>query len=96
MRAKKPARSFLKILEEKVVTARPDVTFLIDVEVALGRERLKKRGHTNHMDERDLAFHEKVRFGFLSIAKENPKRVIIIDGNRSEDEIFDHIKGIIF
>ena len=47
------------------------------------------------MDERDQAFHEKVRFGFLEIAKKNPKRIVVFDGSQEQEALFKSIKNLV-
>ena len=61
----------------------PDITFLIDVAVDVAFERIKTRADNNRYEKMDKNFHQKVRQGFLEIAKNNPTRVILIDGNQS-------------
>ncbi len=86
---------FLKTLEEKSVAVTPDLTIVIDLDVETSKKRLQQRGFTNHMDERDRAFHEKVRFGFLEIAKKNPKRIVVFDGSQEQEALFKSIKNLV-
>jgi dTMP kinase len=55
---------------------KPDVTFLLDLDPSVGLDRQKER---NRMEAEAIAFHERVREGFLAIARAEPDRVIIID-----------------
>jgi dTMP kinase len=68
---------------------KPDLTILLDlpVERAMGRLRVKDR-----MELEDLQFHERVRQGFLSIAREEGRRIVIIDATLSKQEIFETVK----
>lgn len=66
---------------------RPDITFLLDIDVEESILRIKKRDNNNKFDKMNLEFHQKVRDGFLSIAKDNTDRIKIIDGKRSVEEI---------
>lgn len=80
----------------------PDITILLDMNVELGFERLGKRNGPDAMDDRfereDRAFHEKVRNGYLELAKKNAERFRIVDGSRAADaieaEIWNLIAGI--
>ncbi len=65
----------------------PDITFLIDVDVDVSFERIKARADNNRYEKMDKSFHQKVRSGFLEIAKNNPQRVVVIDGNQSAEKI---------
>lgn len=69
----------------------PDVTFLIDVPVETAFKRIESRKENNRYEKLSRDFHEKIRAGFLEIAKKE-KRVVVIDGSKSEVEIFEEIK----
>lgn len=76
----------------------PDITFLLDIAVTDGLERAKQRRGTNSVDrfERlDEGFHERVRQGFLQIAKADPRRIRKIDALRSREEIHQEIVAIL-
>jgi len=59
-------------------------TFLLDIDpgAAFGRVR-----NPNRMEARGLAFQERVRQGFLSLARKYPRRVAVIDARGSADEV---------
>jgi dTMP kinase len=65
----------------------PDLTILLDVppEIGLGR----KTGASRNRFEAafDLAFHERVRAGFLELARQEPKRFRVIDSARHIDAV---------
>ena len=56
----------------------PDLTVLLDLDVALGLRR-KQGQEWNAFDDRDLAFHGAVRAGFLTLAAEDPGRWLVVD-----------------
>jgi dTMP kinase len=63
-----------------------DMTFFVDISVALSRERVALRerddGHPqDRLDREDDAFHERVRAGYLALAKANPQRIQVLDGS---------------
>lgn len=64
----------------------PDRTVLLDIDAATGLERATAEG-TDRLEAEDLAFHERVRTGFLAIAAENPARVMVVDASGSVDEV---------
>lgn len=68
----------------------PDLTFYIDVPVEVGIAR-KQRGETNRLDEKALAYHERVRAGFLEMARAEPSRWVIVDGTESVERVQDTI-----
>ncbi len=64
----------------------PDKTFILDVSL---EERLQRLGEKNldRLEQEAIAFHKKVREGFIAMAQEEPERMILIDGNRPSGEI---------
>ncbi|MEI6690801.1 MAG: dTMP kinase [bacterium] len=65
----------------------PDLTILLDVPVEIG---LARRNGTDKMDRLDLEskdFHEKVRQGYLTLAKADQARWVVVDASRTIDEI---------
>ncbi len=65
----------------------PDITFLIDVDIKKTLKRISQRKENNRYEEMNLAFHKRVRNGFLEIAKNNKERFRIINGEKSIEEI---------
>lgn len=61
----------------------PRLTVLLDMEVAEGLERNREARKSDRFELEALAFHQRVREGFLDIAKSNPDRFVIIDASVS-------------
>lgn len=57
-------------------TAVPDITILFDIDPKIG---LLRSGRNDRFERRKMDFHERVRKGYLKIAKANPQRIKIID-----------------
>ena len=69
---------------------KPDVTYIIDVPVEIGLERLHNGTKTEDIDRlesEDIDFHRRVRAGYLKLAKKEPDRVVVIDGTKNIEEI---------
>jgi len=64
----------------------PDRTLVFDVEPALGLSRATRSG-ADRLESEDMAFHERVREGFLSIARDEPARVRVVDASGTIDEV---------
>jgi dTMP kinase len=64
----------------------PDLTILVDVPVATGFGR-KKKDIKDRFEEENALFHERVRNGYLQIARSEPARFLVIDGNQSINAI---------
>jgi dTMP kinase len=71
----------------------PDLTLLLDVPPQVGLQRLDRS--LDRMESRGLAFHRKVRAGFLAIARRAPKRVVVIDATESADVVHDEVMRIV-
>ncbi|MDK9866923.1 MULTISPECIES: dTMP kinase [Staphylococcus] len=66
----------------------PDRTIYLDVSVEVGRDRiLKNQRNQNRLDQEDVLFHEKVVEGYRKIIHNESKRFIVIDANRSLEEV---------
>jgi len=72
----------------------PHITFLIDVPVDIAFARIQNRADNNRYEKLGLDFHQKVRDGFLYLAKKNP-RINVIDGTKNPQEIFEKITQIL-
>ena len=70
---------------------KPDLTFLIDIPVEEGFKRIKKEREIDRIEQESFEFHKRLREGFLKIAEKDKRRVIIIDGEKSPNEIFEEI-----
>ncbi len=66
----------------------PDITFLLDLPVETG---LKRQLLVDRISEEHVAFHERVRQGFLKCAKDNPDRFQIIDVMQSLENVKDTV-----
>ena len=72
----------------------PDLTFLLDISYEEGFGRKAKDENLKNLDrieQRDRAYHEKVRQGYLKLAKEEPNRFVVIDASKSLEEIHEEI-----
>ena len=81
---------------------KPDVTLLLDLSPQLGLERAwqqlnngQRSGHESRFEAEALAFHEKVRAGYLELARLEPDRFRIVDASKSQDEVFSAIREIV-
>ena len=63
-----------------------------DVDVKIGLERSFNKAKTTQTKELrfenvDISFHERLRNGYLEIAKKEPQRFCIINANKTIDEV---------
>ena len=65
----------------------PDLTFIVDIPVALSAERVRARGGADRLEREGLAFHERVRSGYIAIAERFAHRVVVLDGTLPPAEL---------
>ena len=64
---------------------KPDLTIVLDVDVETSQARVGSE--KDRMESAGKAFFERVRFGYLEIAKKEPDRVKVVDSTKSIEEI---------
>jgi len=74
----------------------PDLTILLDVDIKTGLERAGTGGPADRMEKRPGQFHEKVRQGYLALAKESPERIKVIRVMEKIDKTYDLVKGEVY
>jgi dTMP kinase len=87
-------RDLILALERTVVgTSLPDLTFIFDLDPALGlaRASLRGAGVEDRYERKGLAFHAALRAGFLDIAKAEPDRCAVLDAAQSPDDVWSQI-----
>jgi dTMP kinase len=67
----------------------PDLTIVIDVPTSVSLARIRQRASDlpDRMERENIDFYEKVRAGYLVLAKGMPERFAVIDGTKREDVI---------
>ncbi len=72
----------------------PDLTLMLDLPVEQGLQRAAARlGHENRYEQMAVDFHNRLRNGFLTIARQNPQRCAVIDASRGVDAIQSDIQA---
>jgi dTMP kinase len=66
---------------------KPDRTILLDLPVEIGLARKAPDDRTRFETAYDLAFHQRVRSGFMAMAAAEPARFVVIDASGDPDEI---------
>lgn len=68
----------------------PNLNILLDIDPVVGLERLRKsRTNQTRFEEEKIDFLERVRDGFLELAKQDPTHWIVIDASKSPSEVLD-------
>ena len=81
---------------------KPDVTLLLDLPPQVGLERAwrqlnngQRSGHESRFEAEAVAFHEKVRAGYLELARIEPERFRIIDAVQPQNQVFAAMRKIV-
>tara|TARA_B100001250_G_scaffold239059_1_gene205425 strand:+ start:1183 stop:1800 length:618 start_codon:yes stop_codon:yes gene_type:complete len=90
------SEDFVQYIHEKSDLLSPDLTFYLDITAEASKARIDDR-ELDRMESESLDFFNKVRAGYLEIAKSNAARVIILDAELSvkdlQDQIFKEVKN---
>lgn len=65
----------------------PDIVLYVDVLPEVGLGRVATRTEWNRLDAQNREFHERVRQGYLQLARDDPDRWIVIDGNAPAEAV---------
>jgi dTMP kinase len=95
---------FIKSLNEfSAAPLKPDLTLLFDlpVEVGLGRAidriaHIQGAPREDRFEQEDRAFHQKIRIGYLSLARNEPGRIRMIDASRDVQTISQEVCAMIW
>ncbi len=85
-----------------VQDAWPDLTLLLDLPVEKGLARAKQRnilenkvGVEDRFEDEAMAFHSRVRDGFLALAEKEPKRFVVLNADWPLPEVQAEVQGIL-
>lgn len=66
----------------------PTITFLLDIDVKIGKERvMKNRNELDRLEQSSLEFFENVRRGYLKLADREPERFVVLDATKTIEEV---------
>lgn len=88
---------------DRIVTKgmRPDLTLLFDIEAASGVARARGRNNSRGLEaearfeNEELAFHERVRQGYLALVAQEPERIQVVDASPSPEAIQAKVRKIV-
>ena len=90
-------------VSEKTMTAisdialrgfKPDLTLYLDVEPAVGLERARGRGELDRIELAGLAFFERTRAKYLSLAKQD-ESIVVVSAMQSMEKVHQDVTAII-
>ena len=65
---------------------------LLDVDPAVGLERVASRGAADRLESESIEFHERVRYAFLDLAAADPKRYLVLDASGDRDALAQQVR----
>lgn len=74
---------------------KPDLTLLLDVEVELGLQRRSQDGNRNRLDILDVDFYQRVRQGYLELARLEPQRWVVINASQPSEAVQASIRRVV-
>lgn len=89
-----PIEVVRRVNEVAIRGLRPDLTLLIDIDPVAGLARARNAhgkgapaGRGDRLEQEDVAFHARVRAGFLELAREEPARFVVVDGSLPREDV---------
>lgn len=78
----------------------PDLTLLLDIDVQTGYERMEARnrvtgGKHDRMEKQTAEFHERMRQGYLELARKMPDRIRVINADRSPEAVSEEVWKVV-
>jgi dTMP kinase len=83
-------REVLDLAEKTARFERPDLVAILDLPPRVARGR--RENHDDRVEAKGAAYQERVRRGFLEIARRDRRRVRVIDAARPPDDVFGDLK----
>ncbi len=84
----------IKMLNNIATNGRkPDLTIVFDIDVETSMQRVGK--NKDRMESAGIEFHNRVREGYLKIAKEEPERIKVVNSIQTVNDVFEEVKKIV-
>lgn len=88
---------------DRIVTTgmRPDLTILFDIEATMGISRARGRNNSlgleaeARFENEALAFHDRVRQGYLKLVAQEPDRIRIVDASGTSEAVQEQVRKIV-
>ena len=85
----------IRLYANVVGAFRPDLTLVLDLPAEAGLARARARSAADRYEAMDLAFHRRLREGFLDIAAHDPRRCAVIDAAADEQAVAAAILAVV-
>jgi dTMP kinase len=84
-----------RLAKASALEVHPKLTVLLNIPVKKGLSRLDQRDDRTKMDDEPLDFHERVRQGYMLIAKDDPDRIRILNAAKDLSVLQDEIRSLV-
>ncbi|MDF5718339.1 MAG: dTMP kinase [Rhizonema sp. NSF051] len=64
-----------------------DLTILLDIDPEISLQRILQKRKLDRIEQADLAFHHRIRQGYLSLAKKSPEKIVVVNGNQNIEQV---------
>ncbi|HEX7065183.1 MAG TPA: dTMP kinase [Bacillales bacterium] len=71
----------------------PDRSYFLDLSPEAGRQRMLNRSELDRIEQKQLAYHERVRRAFRLLYEENRKRICLLNGEEEKETLFSKIQS---
>ncbi len=92
-----PLEQVRQVCQAAAVGLAPHLTFLLDVPPEVGLAR--KTGDDDRFRHQEIDFHQRVREGYLALAREEPRRIVSVDATlplqQVTDQLWEHLLGLL-
>ncbi|MGE7676039.1 dTMP kinase [Lysinibacillus sp. NPDC094403] len=88
----------LSINEFAIGKKLPDMTILFDLAPEVGLARIHAHGdrEVNRLDVESLAFHKKVREGYLQLVERYPERIHVINADQNIERVVEDVWSLLY
>jgi dTMP kinase len=89
-------RMIIKFNQTAALGLKPNLTLILDVPVKVSLMRGKKKGRKkDRLEKEKFEFHQRIRKGFLSIARQNRNRIKVVDGTKNIEETWQKVRKVV-
>lgn len=74
---------------------KPDLTFYLDLDPEIGLQRAKHLGPSDRIESERPEFHRKIREAYLLIAKQEPKRVHVLNAAKPPEQVYNDARHLL-
>ena len=85
------AEAIERLNDIATVGLRPDLIVLLDLPVEEGLARTRAAGTADRFEREEVAFHERVRAGYQTLAEREPDRWLVVDASQPPDAVTESI-----